>query len=78
MGIRRAYPPEYDEEPPEDGLVTVEVAIGACRDCREIIGPMLSEDIGVIMYQKHEDHETEYIDMWEETEVLEEYFFEEE
>lgn len=69
------YPPEYDEEPPEDGIVEHEIAIGVCRDCEEILGPTYSVDVGLDIASNHIDHETEIIRKWTEVEVLEYIYF---
>lgn len=58
----RLNPPEPEAEPPE----TVEVAVGWCFDCREVLGPNRSEVVGETVYYDHRGHKTELIDEWEE------------
>lgn len=65
------YPPEYDEEAPEHGLMEFQIAIGVCWDCEEIIGPDHAQDVGYILWREHEDHDGDIIAEWEEVEVHE-------
>ena len=72
---RRDEPMYY--EPPPYGIDERDVAIGACYDCEEIIGPMDADDVGYDLWVNHEGHDTEAVGTWTERYVFdEEAFFE--
>lgn len=69
------YPPEYDEEPPTDGIMEYNIAVGVCYTCEEKVGPDHSEDVGQDFHLNHEGHDVEIISQWTATDIIPEFFF---
>ena len=47
--------------------MTLYIGVGWCYDCKEVIGPTRSEDVGwAIAMGEHEECEAESIDEWKE------------
>lgn len=66
------YPPEYDEEPPEDGVAEYQIGLGVCYSCEVVIGPDHAEDVGQDLHLNHEGHITEVLGVWRQVEVFDE------
>lgn len=68
------YPPEYDDEPPMDGLAEFDIAVAVCHDCETAIGPDHAEDVGRVIHELHGGHDAAVVGQWTEVEVLDYYF----
>ncbi|MDR9411907.1 MAG: hypothetical protein RI531_04640 [Haloferacaceae archaeon] len=51
------------------------MAVAACHDCEQVIGPMLAQDVGNKLFNDHLDHDTELVATWTTVEILEFMFF---
>jgi hypothetical protein len=57
------------------GVINTDMAVAACHDCEQVIGPMLAQDVGNKLFNDHLDHNTELVATWMTVEILEFMFF---